>query len=114
MTRLKKPITSSERPEARSQADSVSKTRRKGRPAENPSASMTSVRRSTNTASADTVFRVGGTNSVSVIMWRGSARPIVGETGTAEAGGPLPCLRWVQNLPQFRKDQLTPEQQPIP
>ena len=46
VTRLKKPITSSESPEARNHADSVSKTRKYGRPAEKPSAIMTSEARS--------------------------------------------------------------------
>ena len=46
VTRLKKPITSSESPDARSQADSVSKIRKYGRPAANPSATITSAGRS--------------------------------------------------------------------
>jgi hypothetical protein len=46
VTRLKKPMTSSARPEARNHAESVSKTRKYGRPAEKPSAIITSDERS--------------------------------------------------------------------
>ena len=42
----KKPITDSDRPLSRSQADRVSKISRFGRPAEKPSSSMTKTRRS--------------------------------------------------------------------
>ena len=46
VTRLKNPITSSDRPDARSQAERVSKTRKYGSAAEKPSATMTSDERS--------------------------------------------------------------------
>ena len=68
VTRLKKPITSSERPDARSQADSVSKTRKKGRPAENPSATMTSAGRSAYTPSAERTVRLAGVDAISLLM----------------------------------------------
>ncbi len=46
VTRLKKPITSSERPDARNHAESVSNIRKYGSPAEKPRATITSAGRS--------------------------------------------------------------------
>ena len=59
VARLKKPMTSSVNPTSRSQAESVSKISRKGRPDEKPSAIMASARGSRKAASASRVVRVG-------------------------------------------------------
>jgi hypothetical protein len=68
VTRLKKPITSSDRPDARNQAESVSKIRKYGRLAENPSATMTSAGRSAYTPSAERMVRLRGAYSTSLLM----------------------------------------------
>ena len=68
VTRLKNPITSSDRPEARSQADSVSKIRKYGRPAEKPSATMTRAGRSVYTPSALRNVRRRGADARSLLI----------------------------------------------
>ena len=55
----KKPISCSDTPDVRSQAESVSNTKRFGRPAAKPSASITRDWRSKNTARAAQVDRFG-------------------------------------------------------
>ena len=68
VTRLKNPITSSESPEARNHADSVSNTRKYGRPAEKPSATMTRAGRSAYTPSAPRNVRRPGADARSLLI----------------------------------------------